>query len=264
MTRYLLLASILLTAGCQMTPIPASIEKWRAQAKRDVPIVEPSLKEGDILFRLSTTLLAGGLVNFSKTIADATESDLSHAAIVYRVTDEGTILVDVSPVGISRRYFSDWYRDGTYNFVVRRLRPEYQYLVPKVLAEADKLIAKDVPYDDKFVPDDDRFYCTEMIDHCFRAVGQPLAERIRIKDFPNNGLVMYIGCAVGRINMNNEAVIVGNEKIGLFSSPMLETVLDLRTTPAESNPRQESIVASYDSLPSSGSRNARRASIGAQ
>ena len=252
MMRCLLLASVLFAAGCQMTPIPASIEKWREQAKREVPLVEPVLKEGDIIFRLSNTMLAGGLVDFSRTIADATDSDLSHAAIVYRVAADGIIVVDVSPVGVSRRYLSDWYRDGTSNFVVRRLRPEYQYLIPLVLAEADKLIAKDVPYDDKFVPDDDRFYCTEMVDHCFRTTGHPLTERIRIKDFPNNGLVMYIGCAIGRINMNNEAVIAGNERIGLFSSPMLEMVLDLRTAPHGPAPRQESLLASYQSPPPPG------------
>ena len=101
----------------------------------------------------------------------------------------------------------------------------------------------------KFIPDDDRFYCTEMVDHCFRTTGHPLAERIRIKDFPNNGLVMYIGCAVGRIDMNNQAVVVGNERIGLFSSPMLETVLDLRAAPGSSPPDSKPVLASYRPLP---------------
>ena len=249
MTRCSLLASILLAAGCQMTPIPTSIEKWHDQARRDVPVLTPVLKEGDILFRLSSTRLAGGLVDFSRTIADATESDFSHASLVYRVSPDGIVVVDVSPVGISRRYLTDWYHEHTANVVVRRLRPEYQYLIPLVLAEVDKLIAQDVLYDTKFIPDDDRFYCTEMVDHCFRTTGHPLAERIRIKDFPNNGLVMYIGCAVGRIDMNNQAVVVGNERIGLFSSPMLETVLDLRAAPGSSPPDSKPVLASYRPLP---------------
>ncbi len=249
MTRCFLLASILLAAGCQITPVPPAIEKWRERAQREVPLLEPELKEGDILFRLSNTLLAGGLVDFSRTIADATESDLSHAAIVYRVAPDGVIVVDVTPAGISRRYLADWYRDGTTNVVVRRLRPEYQYLVPQVLAEADKLIAESVLYDDRFVPDNDRFYCTEMVDHCFRVIGHPLAPRIRIRDFPNNGLVMYIGCAVGRINMDNEAVVAGNEQIGLFSSPMLETVVDLRPGRSEPAACRDSALASHHSPP---------------
>ncbi len=251
MMRWFLFASIPLAVGCQMTPIPTSIEKWHEQARRDVPVLSPVLKEGDILFRLSRTLLAGGLVDFSQTIADATESDFSHASLVYRVTPDGIIIVDVSPVGISRRYLADWYHEHTANVVVRRLRPEYQYLVPLVLSEVDRLIAQDVLYDTKFMPDDDRFYCTEMVDHCFRATGHPLAERIRIKDFPNNGLVMYIGCAVGRIDMNNQAVVVGNDRIGLFSSPMLETVVDLRTAPGSSLPNSNGRLASNQPVPPS-------------
>lgn len=249
MTKRLLTVSALLAAGCQMTPIPVSVEKFNEQAKQDVPVLEPVLKEGDIIFRLSRTPLAGGLVDFSKVVAEATESDLSHAALVYRVAPDGIILVDVSPVGISRRYLVDWYQDGTWNTVVRRLRPEYQYLVPLVLGEVDRLIAEDVLYDQKFIPDDDRFYCTEFIDHCFRVAGRPLAPRIRIKDFPNNGLVMYIGCAIGGIDMNNEVVVAGNQRIGLFSSSMLETVIDLRTSPPTASPRPDPVLTSYRPVP---------------
>jgi hypothetical protein len=244
MTRCFLLASILLAAGCQMTPVPASIEKWRARARRDVPLLTAVLKEGDVLFRFSNTPLAGGLVDFSKTVADATDSDFSHAALVYRVTPDGVVLLDVSPVGISRRFLSDWYRDGTRNVVARRLRPEYQYLIPEVLAEAEKLIDRDVMYDDKFVPDDDRFYCTEMVDHCFRATGHPLAERIRIQDLPNKGIALYIICAVGRIDLSSPVVVAGNDRIGLFSSPMLKTVLDLRAAPPAPSPNSDAALAS--------------------
>ncbi len=249
MTKCFLTASVLLAAGCQMTPIPSSAAKWNEQAKKDVPLLEPVLKEGDIIFRLSSTPLAGGLVDFSKVVADATESDLSHAALVYRVAPDGIILVDVSPVGISRRYLVDWYQDGTWNTVVRRLRPEYQYLIPVVLAEVDKLIADDVLYDEKFIPDDERFYCTELIDHCFRVAGRPLARRIRIKDFPKNGVVMYIGCAIGRIDMNNEVVVAGNDRIGLFSSSMLETVVDLRTSQPVPTARPDPVLTSYRPVP---------------
>jgi len=233
-----------LTVGCQMTPIPNDIEQWHDQARHDVPLLTPVVKEGDVLFRFSSTPLAGGLLDFSKSVAEATESDLSHAALVYRVGPEGIVVVDVSPVGISRRYLSDWYHDGTYNVVVRRLRPEYRHLVPQVLAEAEKLVERDVLYDKKFVPDDDRFYCTEMVDHCFRVTGHPLAERIRIKDFPKKGVAMYIVCAVGGINMDNEVVVAGNERIGLFSSPMLETVLDLRGLRGAQPANSEAILAS--------------------
>ncbi len=249
MRRCFLSASMLLAAGCQMTPIPTAIQKWHDQARHDVPLLTPVVNEGDVLFRFSSTPLAGGLVDFSKSVAEATESDFSHAALVYHVGPDGVVVVDVSPVGISRRFLSDWYHDGTYKVVVRRLRPEYRYLIPQVLAEADKLIARDVMYDTKFIPDDDRYYCTEMVDHCFRATGHPLADRIRIKDFPKKMIVMYVVCALGGIDLNNEVVVAGNERIGLFSSPMLETVLDLRNPPPGLPQNSHPVLAAYPPVP---------------
>ncbi|MEP0843365.1 MAG: hypothetical protein HRF43_11735 [Phycisphaerae bacterium] len=211
-----------------MTPVPRSIGQWHDEAVRIVPGLESVLKPGDVIFRLSNTELAGGLVDFSKTIAECTESQMSHASLVRHVGPDGVIVADVTPAGVARRYLVDWWLDGTRNLVVCRLKPEYAYLIPEVLAELDRLIAADVMYDDKFSPDNDRYYCTELVDHCFRATGHPLAPLIRIRDFPRNNLVFMIGCLVGGISTNNPVAIAGNERIGLFSSPMLETVVDLR------------------------------------
>jgi hypothetical protein len=148
--------------------------------------------------------------------------------MVYQVGPDGAVLADITPVGIQRRYLMNWYVDGTKNLVVRRLKPEYQYLVPQVLAELNKKIGQDVMYDDKFDPRNDRYYCTELVDHCFRVTGHPLAPLIRIRDFPRYDLLMSTGCMIGGINTKNRAAIAGNDRIGLFSSPMLETVVDFR------------------------------------
>lgn len=211
-----------------MTPVPKSIGQWHEEAIRVVPPLEGVLKPGDIVFRLSNTELLGGLLDFSKTIARCTESEMSHAALVHHVEADGVVIADVTPTGVARRYLVDWWLDGTKNVVVCRLKPEYAYLIPQVLAELDRLIADDVMYDDKFDPDNNRYYCTELVDHCFRAIGHPLAPLIRIKDFPKYNLVLHAGCAVGGIDISNQVAVVGNKRIGLYSSPMLETVLDLR------------------------------------
>jgi hypothetical protein len=248
--RIFFLTPLVLAAGCQMSPIPSDIGAWREEARRDVPALEPVLKEGDIVFRLSQTQLAGGLLDFSKTVADATNSDMSHATLVYRVQPDGVVLVDVTPAGVARRYLVDWYLDGTDNIVVRRLKPEYAHLIPQVMAELRKLVAQDVLYDDKFVQNDDRYYCTELVDHCFRAIGHPLAERIRIKDLPRYGMAMRLMCMVGGIDKRNKVAFAGNERIGLFSSPMLETVLDLRARPAPASPQPGAVLVSRRAPPS--------------
>lgn len=231
MRSYFSLSLLILAAGCQMSPIPRSIQQLHAQARQDVPVLEPVLKQGDILFRLSRTQLAGGLVDFSKEVADATESRFSHATLVYRVAPDGVVVVDMTPEGIARRYLVDWIVDGSNDVVVRRLKPEHAHLIPRVLAELDRLIAQDVLYDPKFIPDDDRYYCTELVDHCFRTAGRPLAERIRIKDLPRFSFIVQLCCLLGGIDTENEVAVVGNERFGLFSSGMMETVLELRQVP---------------------------------
>ena len=56
----------------------------------------------------------------------------------------------------------------------------------------------------------------------------PLADRVRIRDLPRYNVFIALCCLIGRIDPNQEIVVAGNDEIGLFSSPMLETVVDLR------------------------------------
>ena len=215
-------------SGCSLTPVPQNIEQLHEETLRIIPLIEQKLQEGDIIFRLSQTQLLGGLVDFSKTIANATESDFSHAVLVYKISPDGIILADITPTGIARRYLIDWYIEGTSNFAVKRLKPEYQYYLPLIMCCVKQKIDEDILYDAKFAGNGVKFYCTEFVDHCFRQALCPLAPRLKIKDFPKFDLFFSLGCFIGGIDINSEVAIVGNNKIGLFSSEKLETVLDFR------------------------------------
>jgi len=224
--RYIISALFLLLAGCQVDPIPSDITQLHDQARHDYLVVQPLVQPGDIVFRLGDTKLLGGVMNFSEIIADLTESDFSHACIVLDGND--FLIVDVTPFGIERRYFKDWHITGSKNIVVKRLKPEYMHMVPKVLASVNELIEEDVLYDRDFHYNDDKYYCTELVDYVFRKNGYPLADTIKIKDFPRFNWVYGLMCRLGGIDPNEEAVVAGNDEIGLFSSKMLYTVIDLR------------------------------------
>lgn len=211
-----------------MTPVPGNVERLHAEAIQMTAAVEPLLREGDIVFRLSNTQLLGGLIDFSKEVAKATESSFSHAVIVYRVTDDGVILADITNTGIARRYFIDWYMDGTENLAVKRLKPEYASALPLVMYQLRQYMSADVLYDPKFVALDDNYYCTELVDACFRNASCPLADRVAIRDWPKFNMLVRAGCLAGGIDTRTQVAIAGNEKTGLFSSDKLFTVLDTR------------------------------------
>jgi len=208
--------------------VPYNIQELQEQARADVPILEDLLREGDIVFRLSNARVINNKVSFSKLIADLCDSDFSHTSLVYKVTDFGVILADIGIFGIERRFLNDWYIDETQNVVIKRLKPEYQHYLPEVMEELCYLIREDVLYDEHFIAGDDKYYCTELVDHCFRHAGLSLADHVAIKDLPSYGFIHALAGLVANVDVNSKVVVAGNDQIGLFSSKYLDTVIDLR------------------------------------
>lgn len=229
------------SAGCALSPIPPDVKERHGQAARDAALLRSVVQRGDIIFRLSNASVAGNLINFSQSVAELSDSEFSHAVLVISADKDGALLADVTAHGVERRYLIDWHMDCSSNIVVKRLRPEYRYLIPKAMRELENVVESDNLYDRRFTPDDDVFYCTELVDHVFRKIDHPLAKRIRVNQLPHYNLFVAICCGIGGINADNEVVVVGNDKIGLFSSPMLEKVIDLRShataTAAASKPK---------------------------
>jgi len=223
--------------GCA-NPIPRNIKFLQRRALEDYLTVRDIVEAGDIVFRMGRSRVLGGLVDFSKTSAKMADSDLSHTCIVLQAyngkspkTDPsaGLLVADTSVFGIERRFFRDWHIVGTENLVVKRLKPEYRFLIPKVLGTVGGIIERDALYNDDFQYNDERFYCSQMVDFAFRVNGYPLSDLVSIRDLPNYGPLFHgIGCLIGGIDPDVKVAVPGNDRIGLFSSPMLETVIDLR------------------------------------
>lgn len=225
----------ILTMGCSASPIPRNVEFLRQRAREDYLAVRDIVKAGDIIFRMGNQPVLGGLVDFSKETARMADSDFSHACIVIQADNEGIgasaglLVADTSVYGIERRFFRDWHIVGTENLVVKRLKPDYQFLVPQALNTISLLLDQDVLYNEDFEYNDKTFYCSQVVDYAFRVNGYPLSDLVRIKDFPNYGPIFHrLGCLIGGVDPNVEVALPGNNDIGLFSSSMLEMVIDLR------------------------------------
>ncbi len=224
----LFICSYIIFTGCSISPIPDNISILHESTKNLVPILTDILEEGDMVFRIGRAQVAGGKINFSRLVADLAESDFSHASLVYRKIPEGVIMLDVGIMGLERKFLNDWLMAGSENIVVKRLSQDHRHLLPDLMYQIDKIIEEDGLYDEKFVSLDDKYYCTEVVDHCFRAIGQPLATKNRIMDLPGYSVIHWLACSIAKINPQEFVVVAGNDNIGLFSSPLHETIADFR------------------------------------
>jgi len=129
---------------------------------------QSTLQEGDLLFQ---DLNCGALCDAIEAVTEGVnQRDFSHCAMVVRVGDS---LVVVEAIGDRVQYNSlsrFFKRSGdtaqVRNILVGRVNPEYQGLIPKAAEYAKSLVAK--PYDDLFLPDNDAWYCSEVLYDAFR------------------------------------------------------------------------------------------------
>ena len=111
------------------------------------------LRDGDILFRLGDARVLGGFFPMSRFYANASNSKFSHTGIV-AIEEEGPVVYDTVGTGVARQPFCVWILDNVGNFGVKRLRPEYQDRVPKVLDFCRDVFRRQLPFDYELGLDD--------------------------------------------------------------------------------------------------------------
>lgn len=126
------------------------------------------LQEGDLLFQ---DLNCGELCDAIEAVTEGVNGqDFSHCAMVIRDADSLVVVeaigskVQLNSVG---KFFA---RSGDTlaikNIVVGRVKQPYQELIPLAAANAKALVGQ--PYDDAFLPDNNKWYCSEVLYEAFR------------------------------------------------------------------------------------------------
>jgi hypothetical protein len=221
----------------QLPPLPTSPEmaRWKRWG-------HGVLRDGDIVFRLGDARAWRGMFPLSFFIAKATGSPFSHTGIV-AVEDGSPVVYDCSSEGIRCQPFEVWMLECVGCLGVKRLRPEYRSHIPAVLAFCRGAFERQVPFDFEFRPDDSAFYCLELTEKAFRSRSLVLSEAVRIGDwehlkrYPLTALAtpLVTGPMLGRpITLEQPVYLPGNERHGIWASPLLETVInpDLTRNPA--------------------------------
>jgi hypothetical protein len=198
------------------------------------------LRNGDIVFRLGDARVGGGYFRFSRWLSEVSNSPFSHTGIV-ALELEGPVVYDISRTSVNRQPFCVWVLDNVGSIGVRRLKPEYQRAVPKVLAYCRKVFAEKLPFDYELSDDDAKLYCVEMTEKAFRAAGLKLSDPIRLGDmerasdypFSMLGLRLASEYVLERpLTFDQLVYFPGTEHYGVWSAKQMMTVIPPIFAPA--------------------------------
>jgi Permuted papain-like amidase enzyme, YaeF/YiiX, C92 family len=191
------------------------------------------LRDGDIVFRLGDARLAHGYFPMSRFLANASNSKFSHTGVV-AIEEEGPVVYDTTRGGVARQPFCVWVLDNVGSIGVKRLRPEHQAAIPKVLAYCRRVFDDQVPFDYELTDDDTALYCVEMTERAFRAAGIELSKPIRLGDMERASefpLCMF-GLAIASrwalkhpLTFDHLVYFPGNERHGIWSAKQLATIV---------------------------------------
>ena len=116
---------------------------------------------------------------------------------------------------------------------VKHLKPEYRRIAG-VIGYCHAAYERQVPFDSGFRMDDDSLYCLELNEKAFRSEGLAPSEPVRIGDweylagFPLTAFLIppIRGLVLDRpITLEQPVYLPGNERHGVWASPLLETVI---------------------------------------
>jgi hypothetical protein len=235
-----------------MTPRMAQWDRWGRKTLRD----------GDLLFRRGDAKVLYGYFAFSRFIAHCSGSRYSHVGIV-AIEDGAPVVYDTTKAGVRRQPFHIWVLDNVGDIGVKRPKTAYRSQIPQVIAYLHRVYEQQVPFDYNLSLDDEALYCVEMSEKAYRAAGLKLSEPIRLGDMENATkypVCMFLLQYTSRwtldrpLSFDQPVFFPGNERHGIWSSPILETVYPVPAATVQRVSRPQANVARQRSGPAEGRR----------
>ena len=241
-----LVTAILATAistGCSATRtvamapmaalLPARNDVRAETARQWNDWADAHLQNGDIVFMRGDCYMLMRTVNFSELSTDLTDSRFSHNGLV-AIEDGRAYVYDIRNKGCIRTRFGDMLADRQLHQVaVKRLRDASPESLVLTAAFCRSVFEKHAQFDSQFKLNNDRFYCTELVEEAYRSTGYRLSEPVAIQDLPNysrHARTIRLARAVTHIEPDQPVLLPGNEQFGIWANPELELILDLPNT----------------------------------
>ena len=205
----------------ELPPIPMTetMKQWDRWGRA-------ALRDGDIAFRRGDARVLFGMFPFSRFIANASGSKYSHTGVV-AIEGGAPFVYDSTKAGVRRQPFHVWVLDNVGPMGVRRLKAEHQSHVPSVVRFCRESYERQVPFDYELGLNDDALYCVEMTEKAFRSAGLKLSDPVRIGDMENYAkfpICVFVFRQLSTLTPDQQLFFPGNERHGIWSSPLLETV----------------------------------------
>jgi hypothetical protein len=222
-----------------VTPHMARWEHWGRQ----------NLKSGDVVFRMGDARLAHGYFKISRFLARCSNSQFSHTGIVSVEGDE-LVVYDTTRTGVARQPFCVWVLDNVGHFGVKRVKPQYNDAIPKVIAYLHKVYEEQLPFDYELDEDDKALYCVEMTEKAYRAAGLKLSDPVRLGDmerateFPLPLLVLAFASRYQLkhpLTPDSLVYFPGNERHGIWSAKQLMVVVPPTWAPGYPNMNEQRV-----------------------
>lgn len=133
-------------------------------------VVQKDLKNGDILFQ---DLDCGPMCDAIEAVTQGYEGlDFSHMGMIY-LRNDSILIIESIGKGVILTPIDQFLKRTTKQHLVGRLKPKYTGLIPQALGYS--LLCMGMPYDDDFLYDNGKYYCSELIYDAFKHAngGQP-------------------------------------------------------------------------------------------
>jgi len=120
------------------------------------------LQTGDLLFQVDKGSMSEAI---AKVTSGESDINYTHVGIVL-VQNDTIFVIEAIPSGVSKTLLDTFmFRSATLKekpiVAVGRLKQEYRKFIPQALVRAENLLGK--PYDFVFYPDNDAYYCSELV-----------------------------------------------------------------------------------------------------
>ncbi len=128
-----------------------------------------NLKEGDLIFQ---NLNCGPMCEAINEVTTGYQGlKFNHMGLVV-IQDGQTFVIEASGKAVKKTPLDQFLLYSSETMYLARLRQAYSYLIPEAIAFANEQIG--IPYDDDFLYDNGKYYCSELIYDAFQyAYKQP-------------------------------------------------------------------------------------------